>query len=46
MNKTNLIKSPDEIGFGDPDIDPKQSFNKAYSWAKNLALNVNVYTDH
>ena len=39
MNKNEMIKSPDEIGLGDPDIEPKQSFSKAFTWAKSLNLN-------
>lgn len=46
MNKTNLIKSADEIGLGDPDMDPKQSFSKAYSWTKTLSLSTQVYASH
>lgn len=40
-----MIRSPEDIGFGDPDIDPKQSFNKAITWAKNLNFNTEVYPD-
>ena len=46
MNKKDLIFKPDEIGFGDPELETKQAITKALAWAKGISLNgANLYPD-
>ena len=46
INKTDLVGSFEEIGWFDPNLDPKAAQTKTLQWLKGINFARNLYPDH
>ena len=46
LNKTDLIKSTEEIGWWDPELDQKVASTKTLQWLKQLNFQNFIYPNH